>query len=91
MFCVLKKSILLIFQNITHNSNREKQVILLLIRNGEGWYYPAIKNLSALLRGIKSKHHGDILLSDLLSFFCNRKISVNLIKKFEKLSIFVFC
>ena len=36
-----------------HNSNREKQVILLMISNGEKlWYYLAVKNLSALLRGI---------------------------------------
>ena len=36
-----------------HNSNREKQVILLMISNGEKlWHYLAVKNLSALLRGI---------------------------------------
>ena len=47
-----------------HNSNREKQVILLIIPNGEGreaksegrWHYLAVKKLSALLRGITSKH-----------------------------------
>ena len=27
-----------------HNSNREKQVILLMILNGEGWHYLAEKN-----------------------------------------------
>ena len=32
-----------------HNSNREKQVILLMIPNGEGWDYLAVKKLSALL------------------------------------------
>ena len=40
-----------------HNSNREKQVILLMIPNGEGWHYLAVKKLSALLRGIMSKYH----------------------------------
>ena len=25
----------------------------------EGWHYLAVKKLSALLRGITSKHHGD--------------------------------
>ena len=44
-----------------HNWNREKQVILLLILNGEGqkWHYLAVKKLSALLRGIPSKYDGD--------------------------------
>ena len=42
-----------------HNSNREKQVILLMILDGEKWHYLAVKKLSALLRGINSKHHGD--------------------------------
>ena len=37
-----------------HNSNREKQAISLMIPNGEGWHYLAVKKLSALLRGITS-------------------------------------
>ena len=41
------------------NSNHEKQVILLLILNGEKWHYLAVKELSALLRAITSKHYGD--------------------------------
>ena len=41
------------------NSNREKQVILLMIPNREGWNYLAVKKLSALLKGITSKHHGN--------------------------------
>ena len=44
---------------LKHNSNREKQVILLMIPNGEGWHYIAVKKLPALLRGITSKHQGD--------------------------------
>ena len=41
-----------------HNSNRKKQVIYLMIPNGEGrkglqqWHYLAVKKSSALLRGI---------------------------------------
>ena len=35
-----------------HNSNCEKQVIFLMISNGEGWHYLAVKKLSALLRQI---------------------------------------
>ena len=44
------------FQN---KPNREKQVILLMIPNGEGWYYLLVKELSALLTGIKFKHNSD--------------------------------
>ena len=39
------------------------------------WHYLALKKLSALLRRITSKHHGDFLLSELPSFFCSRKIT----------------
>ena len=43
------------------NSTREQQIILLMIQNKrkEGWHCLAVKNLSALLRGIRSKHHAD--------------------------------
>ena len=42
-----------------YNSSHEKQVILLMNSNGEKqWHYIAVKKLSALLRGITSKHHG---------------------------------
>ena len=30
-----------------------------MILNGEGGFYLAVKKLSALLRGVTSKHHGD--------------------------------
>ena len=41
------------FQN---SSNREKQVILLMISNGQKlWYYLKLKKFSALTRGITSK------------------------------------
>ena len=42
-----------------HNSNHEKQVILLMISNGAGWYCLAVKKLSALLIGITLKHKDD--------------------------------
>ena len=42
-----------------HNSNGEKQAILLVISDGKKWHYLAVKKLSALLRGITSKHQGD--------------------------------
>ena len=42
-----------------HNLTREKQVILLMISNGENWHYLIVKNLSRLLTGITSNHDGD--------------------------------
>ena len=42
-----------------HNLTREKQVILLMISNGENWHYLTVKILSGLLRGITSNHAGD--------------------------------
>ena len=43
-----------------HNSNRKKQIIHLMISNGEKqWHYLAVKKLSTLLSGITSKCHGD--------------------------------
>ena len=43
-----------------YNLTREKQVILLMIRNGENWHYLTVKNLSRLLRGKTSNHDGDL-------------------------------
>ena len=42
-----------------HNLTREKQVILLMITDGEKWHFLVVKNLSGLLRGVTSNHHGD--------------------------------
>ena len=42
-----------------YNLTREKQVILLMISNGENWHYLTVKNLSRLLRGITSNRVGD--------------------------------
>ena len=39
--------------NLTYN----KQIILLMITDGEKWHYLVINNLSRLLRGITSNHH----------------------------------
>ena len=67
MFCILKKKkyILLILQKI----NREKQVILLIISNEEGWHNIAVKKLSALIRGIMSTHHSDFYCLNCLHSF----------------------
>ena len=42
-----------------HNLTREKQVIPLMITDGEKWHYLAVTRLSGLLRGIKSNHKED--------------------------------
>ena len=42
-----------------YNSTRENQVILLMITDGEKWHYLTVKSLSALLKGVTSKHNGD--------------------------------
>ena len=52
MFCMLYPAYV-----SKHNSNHEKQVILLMIPYEVGWHYLAVKKLSGLLRGITSKHN----------------------------------
>ena len=59
MFCILKKKKIYPAYVSKHNSNREKQVILLMIPTGEGWHYLAVKKLLTLLRGITSERHSD--------------------------------
>ena len=49
-----------------HNLTREKQVILLMISNGESWHYLTVKNLNGLLKGITSNHKEDFYC---LNFF----------------------
>ena len=61
-----------------HNSNCKKQIILLIIPNGEGWHCLAVKKLSALLRGITSKTNGDFYcLNCLHSFRTKNKLESN--------------
>ena len=72
-----------------HNSNREKQVHLLMFPNGEGWHYLTVKKkVSALLREITSKHHGDFYCLNCLHFL-QQKTNVNVVKKYLKIKIFV--
>ena len=73
-----------------HNSNREKQVILLMIPNEEKrkiksegqWHY------LALLRGKTYKHHGDFYCLNCVHSFATEK-NLNRIKKYMKIKIFV--
>ena len=41
------------------NLTCDKQVILLMITDGEKWHYLTVKNLPGLLRGITSSHKED--------------------------------
>ena len=70
-----------------HDSNPEKQVILLMIPNDKNHqvkskgrraniccrHYLAVKKLSALLGGITSKHHGDYYCLNRLHSFATEK------------------
>ena len=67
-----KKKIYLAYVS-KNNSSREKQVILLMIPNGEKCHYLSVKKLSALLRGITSKHHGDFYCLKCLHSFATEK------------------
>ena len=42
-----------------NNLTQEKQIILLMIRDGQKWHYLVVKNLSRLLREITSNHKED--------------------------------
>ena len=50
-----------------HNLTREKQVILLMISNGENWHYLVVKSLPGLLKGITSNQKEDFYC---LNCFC---------------------
>ena len=69
-----------------HNFNHESQITLLMILNGEGWYYLAVTKLSALLAGTTSKNRDDFHCLNYLHSF--RTINVNYIKKQLKIMIF---
>ena len=42
-----------------YNLDRENQVILLMITDGEKWHFLAVKSLSALFRVVKGNNNGD--------------------------------
>ena len=61
-----------------YTSNRENQVILLTISNGEKCHYLAVKYLSPLLSGITSINNGDFYcLNCLDSFRTKNKLEVH--------------
>ena len=56
-----------------YNLTRENQVILLVIGDGEIWYYLTVRSLSALLKGITSKHKDDSYYSNCFHSFASKK------------------
>ena len=52
-----------------YNRDRENQVILLMITDGKKWHYLPVKDMSALFRGITSKHVGDFYFSNCFCSF----------------------
>ena len=63
---------------LRHNSNREKQVNLLIIPNEEWWHHITVKKILALLRRITSKRHDDFYcLNCLHSFRTKHKIELH--------------
>ena len=70
------------------SKHNPKQAILLMITNGEGWNYLAVKKLLQLLRGIMYKQHSDFyFLNFLHSFATENKLEFH--KNYEKVKIFV--
>ena len=59
-----------------------------MISNSEKWHYLEVKKLSALLRGITSKHYADFYCLNRPHFFAAEK-KLNHIKKYMKITIFV--
>ena len=74
MFCMLKKKKIYPGSVSKQNSNFEKQVILLMIPNVEGWHYLAVKKLSVWLRGIASKNNGNFYCLNCLHSFRTKKL-----------------
>ena len=73
---------------LKHSSNRETQVILLMISNGEKqWHYLSIKKILALFRRITSKNNGDIFCLNCLHSF-RTKTKLELHKKVCENKIF---
>ena len=65
-----------------YNLNRENQVILLMITDGEKWHYLAIKILSALFRGIRGNNNGDFYCLNCFQSYTTK----NKLKKHKKIS-----
>ena len=67
---------------LKHNLTREKQVILLMITDGEKWHYTAVKRLSGLLRGVTGNNNGDFYCLNC----CHAYRTENKLDKHKKIS-----
>ena len=56
-----------------YNLNRENQVILLMITDGEKWHYLAVKSLPALFREITSSHKEDFYCLNCFSSYSTKE------------------
>ena len=56
-----------------YNLKREHQVILLMITDGEKWHYLTVRRLSALLKGITSRHDGDFCCLNCFDSYASKK------------------
>ena len=65
--------------NLTH----ENPVILLMIGDGEKWHYLTVRSLSALLKGITSKHKDDSYCLNCFHSFTSKKSLEKDMKAFE--------
>ena len=71
-----------------NNLTRKNQVILLMITDGEKWHYLAVKRLSALFKGITSKHDGNFyFLNCFQTYTTENKLKKH--KKFVRIMIIV--
>ena len=60
-----------------NNLTRERQIILLMIRDGQKWHYLVVKNLSGLLRGIISNHKDFYCLNCFRSYSTENKLEAH--------------
>ena len=65
-----------------YNNKREKQANLLMITDSTKWHYLAITNLSALLEGKSSNHHGDVCCLNCFNSYSSK----NKLKEHEEIS-----
>ena len=65
-----------------HNNKRKKQVILLMIGDGEKYHYLAVTSLSALLQIISSNHKEDFYCLNYFNSYTTQKKNIKNIKKY---------
>ena len=85
MYLIILKKICHAYKS-KYNLTHENQVILLMITDGEKWYFLAVKKLLALLRGITSNHNEDFYcLNCFRAYTTENKLEV--IKSYVKIMI----